>query len=512
MSFSTIISAAVQGVEVRFVCVEADVSNGLPMLHMVGYLSSEVKEAGERVRTAIRNAGYNIPAKRIVINLAPVEVRKRGASFDLPMAVALLVSMSLVQGNRLKDTLIIGELSLDGSVRRVSGVLPIVDAAKKEGVKTCIVPIMNLKEGKVIEGINIIGVSHLKEVCEYLNGSSVKESGLVKGGKAKATKSRDLNYSEVKGQKLLKRATEIAVSGKHNILYIGPPGSGKTMIAKRIPTILPSMSKKEQIEITKIYSVLGKIDSEQPLLQDRPFRNVHHTITKAALIGGGRIPVPGELSLAHEGVLFLDELTEFQKSVIEVLRQPIEEKEIKIIRSQGNYVFPADAMIVSAMNPCPCGNYPDYNKCRCTEGQIRSYLSKVSGPFLDRTDICVEAIRVDYETLVGEVEEESSEVIRERVRHVREIQKKRYTGIGISTNEQMGKLEIEKFCKLTDGGEEIMKKAFTKLSLTARSYYKILKVARTIADMDGCDDIAERHLREAIGYRVVDRKFWGADV
>lgn len=515
MAYSTVISAALSGLDVMPVRVEADVSNGLPMLHMVGYLSSEVKEASERVRTAIHNAGIDLPARKMIVNLAPATVRKKGALFDLPIAIALLASLGEIRGETLEKMMIVGELGLDGSVQKVSGVLPIVLKAREIGCRTCIVPMENVIEGALVSGIEILGVKHLKEIYQYLKtgkrrdlNQSVRENG--KGSLENYTEiSELLDYSDIRGQAAVKRAAEVAVSGGHNLLLIGPPGSSKSMIASRIPSILPPLSLEESIEITKIYSILGMLDEDHPLITKRPFRSVHHTVTKAALIGGGTYPVPGEISMAHGGVLFLDELTEFQKPVLEVLRQPLEEHKIRLSRSHGNYCFPANFMLTAAMNPCPCGNYPDLNRCNCTSGQISHYLSKISQPFLDRMDICIEAPRIRYETLSSRRREESSEDIRKRVCRTRQIQKARYQGkLGV-TNATLCPAEIERYCKLGNKEEELMRQAFQNLGLTARTYHKVLKVARTIADMEESKEIREPHLKEALGYRTIDKKYWG---
>lgn len=502
------LSATLHGLSVEFIDVEADVSNGLPMFHLVGYLSSEVKEAGERVRTAIRNAGIFMPAKKIVVNLSPADKRKQGTAFDLPIALSVLMALGEIQERSLDNTLLIGELSLDGAVKRVVGVLPIVYEAQKRGCKCCIVPKENLEEASLVSGIQVIGVSSLQEVCNVLKGevspsvSSEKVSTMIEVIK------EPLDYSEIRGQYLAKRATEIAVAGNHNLLMIGGPGSGKTAIAKRIPTILPPLTMEESMELTMLYSISGELDKDSPLMTERPFREVHQTVTRTALLGGGTFPRPGEISLSHKGVLFLDEIAEFPKNLLETLRQPIEEKRIKILREKGEYEYPAEFLLVAAMNPCPCGNYPNLNKCNCTTPQIQSYLGKISQPLLDRIDLCVEVEKVPYEDLCSEVQEESSEQIRERVIRAREIQKERYKHLHIYTNSQLGIRQVEEICVLDWEGKDIMRQAFERLNLTARTYHKVLCVARTIADLGGYEKIEAKHLREALSYRSMNQKFW----
>lgn len=509
MSFSSVLSASIQGLKVEFVHVEADLSNGLPAFHMVGYLSSEVKEAAERVRTAIRNSGLDFPAKKTVINLSPATMRKRGAAFDLPIAAAVLLSLGMFSQESVKGMLLIGELGLDGSVKEVPGILPIVMEARDAGVQVCVVPLKNAPEGALVEGIRVIGAGSLKEVVGFLTGALKLEPCPYPKEKMGTVDQELLDYSDVQGQESVKRAAEVAAAGGHSLLLVGPPGSGKSMVAKRIASIFPPMTMEESMEITKIYSIMGLVDQESPLIRTRPFRNVHHTATKAALIGGGLIPSPGEISLAHGGVLFLDELPEFQKSVLEVLRQPLEEHQIRISRSYGNYVFPANFMLVSAMNPCPCGCYPDFERCTCTPGQIQNYLGKISQPFLDRMDICVEAPKVKYEALKGGARQESSAQIRERVCRARKIQNHRYKGTRIMTNAMLDVKELETYCHLGKEENQLMERAFSTLRLTARTYHKILKVARTIADLEGVQEISAVHIKEAIGYRTMDKKYWG---
>ena len=505
--FSTVLSATLHGLSVEMIDVEADVSNGLPMFHLVGYLSSEVKEAGERVRTAIRNSGYLLPAKKIVVNLSPADKRKRGTLFDLPIAAAVLMALGEIPKTSLENTLLVGELSLDGTIKSVIGVLPIVIAAQKKGCKCCIVPKENLEEASLVAEIQVIGVSNLQEVCEILKGNR-EAIFSCKRNKKELETSYAMDYSEIKGQYFPKRAVEIAVAGNHNLLMMGPPGAGKTAIAKRMPTILPSLTKDECMELTMIYSIMGELNTEKPLITQRPFREVHQTITKAGLIGGGLLPKPGEITLANKGILFLDEIAEFKRDVLETLRQPMEEHHIKFMRERGEYEFPAEFLLVAAMNPCPCGYHPDRNQCQCSEPQIQKYLNQISQPLLDRIDLCIEVTKVPYEALINQTEEESSEEIRNRVMKAREIQKIRYQDMGIQTNSQLNIKQIEEICVLNDEGKMMMEQAFKQLGLTARTYHKVLCVARTIADLAGEEQIEARHLREALSYRSMSSKYW----
>lgn len=512
MSFSTSLSAVVEGLQVDLIHVEADVSNGLPVFHMVGYLSSEVREAGERVRTAIKNSGFSYPAKRTVINLSPATLRKRGASFDLPIAVSILAALDQIPTGNFEECLVIGELGLNGQVKKVPGILPIVMKAVEHGITRCIVPRENAAEAALVKGVTVIGVDSLRETAALLQGKVQKsscEAEVLSGTADDEADGEGLpDFSELQGQENVRRAAEIAVAGGHNLLMIGPPGSGKSMTAKCIAGILPPLDEKESMEITKIYSVLGMVDERAPLIRKRPFREVHHTVTRAALIGGGTVPRPGEISLAHEGVLFLDELPEFKKSVLEVLRQPLEERSIQISRTYGNYRFPANFMLVAAMNPCPCGCYPDMEKCTCTPAQIQTYLGRISRPFLDRIDLCAEAPRVNYRDLIAPQRRECSSGIRKRVAGVRKIQAERYRGTDISSNSMLRGKDLNRYCPLGKKEENLMERAFSVMNLTARGCHRIIKTARTIADMDGEERIRERHLKEALCYRMVDEKYW----
>ncbi len=508
--YSKVHSVGIKGIEGVPILVEADVSDGLPGFSMVGYLSSEVKEAQDRVRTALRNSGFRLPARKITINLSPADIRKEGTGFDLPIAVAVLAASGMIDSVSLGDCVISGELGLDGKIKPVRGALSITAAAKREGKRQCFLPGENVKEGLIIEGMEIIGVDHLKDLTDQLNfPENQKKEHHGKESVMDQEQVYGVDFSEIGGQVLLRRATEVAVAGMHNIVYIGPAGTGKTMLAKRIPTIMPSLSMEEAVEISKIYSVCGLLSQETPLMTRRPFRSPHHTISPTALAGGGRIPRPGEISLASGGVLFLDELPEFGKNTIEILRQPLEERKITVSRMYGAFDFPADFMMAAALNPCPCGFFPDPARCRCSEQQVRKYLSRISKPLLDRIDICAESGAVTYDELQEKKGGESSAAIRKRVEEARKIQRERLKGQRIYFNSSMNKVQIEEACGLERKEQEFLKKVYENLGLNARGYEKILKVARTIADLEASEKITRNHLAEAVGLRSLEGKYWG---
>lgn len=511
--FSKVFSGALKGIDGSLVQVEADVGSGLPGFQLIGYLASEVKEAQDRVKTAVKNSGFRLPAMKVTVNISPANVRKQGTAFDLPIAVAVMASYGQIREDHLLQTsAFIGELGLDGSVKPVTGTLPLVEAFRDAGLNRCFLPVQNRQEGLAIEGIDIIPVDRLSDVVHMLNGMEAvvpADRSSFDGMTPREEYSED--YREVNGQKLLKRATEIAVAGHHNILYIGPAGSGKSMVARRIPTIMPPLSLRERLEVSKVYSVCGLLPRGKALLSERPFRSPHHTISPQALTGGGKVPRPGEISLASRGVLFLDEFPEFQRRTIEVLRQPLEERSITISRAFGSCEFPADFMMAAAMNPCPCGFFPDRTRCSCQESQIRRYLGKVSRPLLDRIDIFAEAAPVTYREVRGEQENESSADIRKRVEAAWEIQKERFGDTDLCFNSEMGSREIRRYCRLGQEEERFLQEIYEKLGLSARGCQRILKVSRTIADLEGKEKIGRNHLGEAAGYRSLEEKYWGLE-
>lgn len=501
-------SSSLIGIDAHIVEVEVDITNGLPTFILVGLPEASVRESRERVKSAVNNSGFSFPDDRITVNLAPADIKKEGTGFDLPIAIGILSAAYLIPQSMVSQFLVTGELSLDGEVKPIKGALSIAIAAKERGYRGIILPYDNRREASVVEGILVYPIKHLSEAVGFLKKEIQIEAEHVDiASLFKDNTQDDVDFSEVMGQEHVKRALEIAAAGGHNVIMIGPPGAGKTMLARRIPSILPDLTFSEAIETTRIFSVAGMLNKNRWLVTKRPFRSPHHTISDAGLIGGGHIPRPGEVSLAHNGVLFLDELSEFKKHVLEVLRQPLEDNHVTISRAASAITYPAGFMLVAAMNPCPCGYFSDpKHECRCTETQMRIFRSKVSGPLMDRIDIHVEVPPLSHHELRSEPGISSSATIRTRVAKARRVQSERFDGTKIYCNAQMGNRHIRKYCLIDLSSSTLLETAMDRLGLSARAFNRILKISRTIADLDGKTDIGADHVAEAIQYRSLDRK------